>query len=84
MEDVDQEAPRGESPRARHFTTRTAMYVQTLPAHLSSVRPYCIACGSREMSLAHRYWSYRCIRPLIPEDSTIIDGFYGRGLNNNP
>ncbi|UYV74287.1 hypothetical protein LAZ67_11002872 [Cordylochernes scorpioides] len=27
------------------------------PEHLASSQPVCIACGSSDLSLAHRYWS---------------------------
>ncbi|UYV72240.1 hypothetical protein LAZ67_9002305 [Cordylochernes scorpioides] len=38
----------------------------------ASTRESCIACGSADLSLAHRYWSCRRIRPVIVEALTII------------
>ncbi|UYV70861.1 hypothetical protein LAZ67_8000899 [Cordylochernes scorpioides] len=40
--------------------------------HPASARDSCIACGSGDLSLAHRYWSCRRIRPVIVEAFTII------------
>ncbi|UYV67684.1 hypothetical protein LAZ67_5001586 [Cordylochernes scorpioides] len=40
--------------------------------HPASARESCIACGSGDLSLAHRYWSCRRIRPVIVEAFTII------------
>ncbi|UYV72164.1 hypothetical protein LAZ67_9002049 [Cordylochernes scorpioides] len=42
------------------------------PAHPASARESCIASGSGDLSLAHRYWSCRRIRPVIVEAFTII------------
>ncbi|UYV72844.1 hypothetical protein LAZ67_10000971 [Cordylochernes scorpioides] len=42
------------------------------PPHPASARESCIACGSVDLSLAHRYWSCRRIRPVILEAFTII------------
>ncbi|UYV67581.1 hypothetical protein LAZ67_5001283 [Cordylochernes scorpioides] len=48
----------------------------------------CIACESGDLSLVHRYWSCRYIRPLIWEAFTIIppdlQGWvFGRGLDDD-
>ncbi|UYV78534.1 hypothetical protein LAZ67_16001927 [Cordylochernes scorpioides] len=42
------------------------------PEHLASSQPVCIACGSIDLSLAHRYWSCCAVRPVIREAFFII------------
>ncbi|UYV75025.1 hypothetical protein LAZ67_12002136 [Cordylochernes scorpioides] len=51
---------------------RLALHALPHPAHPASARESCIACGSGDLSLAHRYWSCRRIRPVILEAFTII------------
>ncbi|UYV75157.1 hypothetical protein LAZ67_12002693 [Cordylochernes scorpioides] len=51
---------------------RLALHALPHPAHPASARESCIACGSGDLSLAHRYWSCRRIRPVIMEAFTII------------
>ncbi|UYV75771.1 hypothetical protein LAZ67_13001284 [Cordylochernes scorpioides] len=51
---------------------RLALHALPHPAHPASARESCIACGSEDLSLAHRYWSCRRIRPVILEAFTII------------
>ncbi|UYV67775.1 hypothetical protein LAZ67_5001970, partial [Cordylochernes scorpioides] len=41
---------------------RLALHALPHPAHPASARKSCIACGSEDLSLAHRYWSCRRIR----------------------
>ncbi|UYV81669.1 hypothetical protein LAZ67_20001879 [Cordylochernes scorpioides] len=42
------------------------------PEHLASSQPVRIACGSRDLSLAHRYWSCSAVRLVIREVISII------------
>ncbi|UYV69997.1 hypothetical protein LAZ67_7001425 [Cordylochernes scorpioides] len=51
---------------------RLVLHALPHPAHPASARPSCAACGSRDLSLAHGYWSCRCIRPLIREGFSIM------------
>ncbi|UYV80769.1 hypothetical protein LAZ67_19001675 [Cordylochernes scorpioides] len=51
---------------------RLALHALPHPAHPASTRESCIACGSGDLSLAHRYWSCRRIRPVMVEAFTII------------
>ncbi|UYV66605.1 hypothetical protein LAZ67_4002285 [Cordylochernes scorpioides] len=51
---------------------RLALHALPHPAHPASARDSCIACGSEDLSLAHRYWSCRRIRPVILEAFTFI------------
>ncbi|UYV80810.1 hypothetical protein LAZ67_19001841, partial [Cordylochernes scorpioides] len=51
---------------------RLALHALPHPAHPASARESCIACGSGDLSLAHRYWSCSRIRPVILEAFTII------------
>ncbi|UYV66970.1 hypothetical protein LAZ67_4003492 [Cordylochernes scorpioides] len=51
---------------------RLALHALPHPAHPASARESCIACGSEDLSLAHRYWSCGRIRPVILEAFTII------------
>ncbi|UYV84923.1 hypothetical protein LAZ67_X004023 [Cordylochernes scorpioides] len=51
---------------------RLALHALPHPAHPASARESCIAGGSGNLSLAHRYWSCRRIRPVIVEAFTII------------
>ncbi|UYV78684.1 hypothetical protein LAZ67_16002385 [Cordylochernes scorpioides] len=51
---------------------RLALHALPHPAHPASARDSCIACGSEDLSLAHRYWSCRWIRPVILEAFTFI------------
>ncbi|UYV62643.1 hypothetical protein LAZ67_2001393 [Cordylochernes scorpioides] len=58
-------------------------------SHPASAQLSCVACGSGDLSLVHRYWSCRYIRPLIREAFTIIgrppdlqDWVFGHGLDN--
>ncbi|UYV73066.1 hypothetical protein LAZ67_10001732 [Cordylochernes scorpioides] len=51
---------------------RLALHALPHPAHPASARESCIACGSGDLSLAHRHWSCRRIRPVIVEAFTII------------
>ncbi|UYV80778.1 hypothetical protein LAZ67_19001715 [Cordylochernes scorpioides] len=51
---------------------RLALHAFPHPAHPASARESCIACGSGDLSLAHRYWSFRQIRPVIVEAFPII------------
>ncbi|UYV66228.1 Transposase [Cordylochernes scorpioides] len=59
-------------------------------SHPASAQQSCIACGSGDLSLVHRYWSCRYIRPLIREAFTIIgrppnlQGWvFGHGLDDD-
>ncbi|UYV81817.1 hypothetical protein LAZ67_20002582 [Cordylochernes scorpioides] len=51
---------------------RLALHALPHPAHPASARESCIACGSGDLSLAHRYWSCNRIRPVILEAFTIL------------
>ncbi|UYV70250.1 CDC42, partial [Cordylochernes scorpioides] len=51
---------------------RLALHALPHPAHPASARESCIACGSGDLSLAHRYWSCSRIRPVILEAFTIL------------
>ncbi|UYV80786.1 hypothetical protein LAZ67_19001735 [Cordylochernes scorpioides] len=51
---------------------RLALHALPHPAHPASARESCIACGSGDLSLAHRYWSCWRIRPVIVEAFTTI------------
>ncbi|UYV76837.1 hypothetical protein LAZ67_14002145, partial [Cordylochernes scorpioides] len=51
---------------------RLALHALPHPAHPASARESCIACGSEDLSLAHRYWSCSRIRPVILEAFTIL------------
>ncbi|UYV75651.1 hypothetical protein LAZ67_13000854 [Cordylochernes scorpioides] len=51
---------------------RLALHALPHPALPASARESCIVCGSGDLSLAHRYWSCRRIRPVIVEAFTII------------
>ncbi|UYV84730.1 PDC2, partial [Cordylochernes scorpioides] len=51
---------------------RLALHALPNPAHPASAQESCIACGSGDLSLAHRYWSCRRIRLVIVEAFTII------------
>ncbi|UYV68365.1 hypothetical protein LAZ67_5004094 [Cordylochernes scorpioides] len=69
---------------------RLALHTLPHPAHPASARESCIACGSGDLSLAHRYWSCRRIRPVIVEAFTIIQRppdlqswIFGHDLENN-
>ncbi|UYV74910.1 Transposase [Cordylochernes scorpioides] len=60
------------------------------PAHPASAQQSCVAFGSGDLSLVHRYWSSRYIRPLIQEAFTIIrrapdlQGWvFGHGLDDD-
>ncbi|UYV72187.1 hypothetical protein LAZ67_9002132 [Cordylochernes scorpioides] len=53
-------------------TVRLALQALPHPAYPALARVSCIACGSGDLSLAHRYWSCRRIRPVILEAITII------------
>ncbi|UYV73065.1 hypothetical protein LAZ67_10001731 [Cordylochernes scorpioides] len=69
---------------------RLALHTLPHPAHPASARESCIACGSGDLSLAHRYWSCRWIRPVIVEAFTIIQQppdlqawIFGHGLEDD-
>ncbi|UYV71245.1 hypothetical protein LAZ67_8002378 [Cordylochernes scorpioides] len=69
---------------------RLALHALPHPAHPASAHQSCIACGSGDLSLVHRYWSCRYIRPLIREAFTIIgrppdlQGWvFGHGLDDD-
>ncbi|UYV63353.1 hypothetical protein LAZ67_2003826 [Cordylochernes scorpioides] len=58
--------------------------------HPASAQQSCIACGSGDLSLVHRCWSCRYIRPLIREAFTIIgrppdlqDWVFGHSLDDD-
>ncbi|UYV68734.1 K02A2.6-like [Cordylochernes scorpioides] len=42
---------------AADIALRLALHALPHPKHLASSQPVCIACGSSNLSLAHRYWS---------------------------
>ncbi|UYV63065.1 hypothetical protein LAZ67_2003029, partial [Cordylochernes scorpioides] len=46
------------------FAVRLALHALPHPAHPASARESCNACGSGDLSLAHRYWSCKRIRPV--------------------
>ncbi|UYV72051.1 hypothetical protein LAZ67_9001669 [Cordylochernes scorpioides] len=54
------------------ITLRLALHALPHPGHPASSQPICIACGSSDLSLAHRYWSCSAVRPLIREAFSII------------
>ncbi|UYV84157.1 hypothetical protein LAZ67_X001355 [Cordylochernes scorpioides] len=69
---------------------RLALHALPHPAHPASAHQSCIACVSGDLSLVHRYWSCRYIRPLIREAFTIIgrppdlQGWvFGHGLDDD-
>ncbi|UYV78573.1 K02A2.6-like [Cordylochernes scorpioides] len=69
---------------------RLALHALPHPAHPAPAHQSCIACGSDDLSLVHRYWSCRYIRPLIREAFTIIgrppdlQGWvFGHGLDDD-
>ncbi|UYV61134.1 hypothetical protein LAZ67_1003542 [Cordylochernes scorpioides] len=57
---------------AAGITLRLALHALPHPGHPASSQPVCIACGSSDLSLAHRYWSCSAVRPLIREVFSII------------
>ncbi|UYV63861.1 hypothetical protein LAZ67_2005844 [Cordylochernes scorpioides] len=57
---------------AADITLRLALHALPHPGHPASSQPVCIACGSSDLSLAHRYWSCSAIRFLIREVFSII------------
>ncbi|UYV66854.1 hypothetical protein LAZ67_4003109 [Cordylochernes scorpioides] len=79
---------RGTATPLQRLTTRTAR--RMLEPHPASARESCIACGSGDLLLAHRYWSCRRIRPVIVEAFTIIQQppdpqawIFGHGLEDD-
>ncbi|UYV71112.1 hypothetical protein LAZ67_8001783 [Cordylochernes scorpioides] len=67
-----------------------ALHALPHPAHPASARETCIACGSSDLTLAHRYWSCSSIRPLIREAFYIIQQppdlqgwLFGQGLDED-
>ncbi|UYV72418.1 hypothetical protein LAZ67_9003041 [Cordylochernes scorpioides] len=72
--------------RDKHYLTVDRIYYMKR----ASAQQSCIACGSGDLSLVHRYWSCRYIRPLIREAFTIIgrppdlQGWvFGHGLDDD-
>ncbi|UYV63235.1 hypothetical protein LAZ67_2003507, partial [Cordylochernes scorpioides] len=59
---------------AADIALRLALHALPHPGHPASSQPVCIACGSSDPSLAHRYWSCSAVRPLIRE----VFSFIGR------
>ncbi|UYV66528.1 hypothetical protein LAZ67_4001964 [Cordylochernes scorpioides] len=57
---------------ATDIALRLALHALPHPGHPASSQPVCIACGSSDLSLAHRYWSCSAVRPLIREVFSII------------
>ncbi|UYV71894.1 hypothetical protein LAZ67_9000961 [Cordylochernes scorpioides] len=57
---------------AADITLRLALHALPHPGHPASSQPVCIACGSSDLSLAHRYWTCSAVRPLIREVFSII------------
>ncbi|UYV84873.1 hypothetical protein LAZ67_X003822 [Cordylochernes scorpioides] len=57
---------------AADIALRQALHALPHPGHPASSQPVCIACGSSDLSLAHRYWSCSAVRPLIREAFSII------------
>ncbi|UYV69855.1 hypothetical protein LAZ67_7000975, partial [Cordylochernes scorpioides] len=57
---------------AADIALRLALHALPHPGHPASSQPVCIACGSSDLSLAHRYWSCSAVRPLIREAFSII------------
>ncbi|UYV61992.1 hypothetical protein LAZ67_1007352, partial [Cordylochernes scorpioides] len=57
---------------AADIALRLALHALPHPGHPASSQPVCIACGSSDLSLAHRYWSCSAVRPLIREVFSII------------
>ncbi|UYV70094.1 hypothetical protein LAZ67_7001771 [Cordylochernes scorpioides] len=51
---------------------RLALHALPHPEHLASSQPVCIACGSIDLSLAHRYWSCSAVCSVIREAFSII------------
>ncbi|UYV81393.1 hypothetical protein LAZ67_20001040 [Cordylochernes scorpioides] len=76
----------------QHFSNYDELALHALPhpAHPASARETCIACGSSDLTLAHRYWSCSSIRPLIREAFNIIQQppdlrgwLFGQGLDDD-
>ncbi|UYV80385.1 hypothetical protein LAZ67_19000038 [Cordylochernes scorpioides] len=72
------------------IAVQLALHALPHPAHPASARETCIACGSRDLTLAHRYWSCSSIRPLIREAFNIIQQppdlqgwLFGQGLDDD-
>ncbi|UYV84591.1 hypothetical protein LAZ67_X002738 [Cordylochernes scorpioides] len=57
---------------AADIALQRALHALPHPGHPASSQPVCIACGSSDLSLAHRYWSCSAVRPLIREVFSII------------
>ncbi|UYV80739.1 hypothetical protein LAZ67_19001572 [Cordylochernes scorpioides] len=57
---------------AADISLRLALHALPHPGHPASSQPVCIACGSSDLSMAHRYWSCSAVRPLIREVFSII------------
>ncbi|UYV64584.1 hypothetical protein LAZ67_3001246 [Cordylochernes scorpioides] len=72
------------------IAVQLALHAFPHPAHPASARETCIACGSSDLTLAHRYWSCSSIRPLIREAFNIIQQppdlqgwLFGQGLDDD-
>ncbi|UYV77546.1 hypothetical protein LAZ67_15001455 [Cordylochernes scorpioides] len=57
---------------AADIALRLALHALPHPGHPASNQPVCIACGSSDLPLAHRYWSCSAVRHLIREVFSII------------
>ncbi|UYV81495.1 hypothetical protein LAZ67_20001358 [Cordylochernes scorpioides] len=58
--------------QAADIALRLALHALPHPEHPALSQPVCIACGSSDLSLAHRYWSCSAVRPLIRKAFSII------------
>ncbi|UYV78576.1 hypothetical protein LAZ67_16002050 [Cordylochernes scorpioides] len=57
---------------AADIALRLALHALPHPGHPASSQPVCIACGSSDLLLIHRYCSCSAVRPLIREVFSII------------
>ncbi|UYV79748.1 FHDC1 [Cordylochernes scorpioides] len=72
------------------IAVQLALHTLPHPVHPTSARETCIACGSSDLTLAHRYWSCSSISPLIREAFNIIQQppdlqgwLFGQGLDDD-
>ncbi|UYV82767.1 hypothetical protein LAZ67_22000799 [Cordylochernes scorpioides] len=59
-------------PQSAEWRVQLALHTLPYSAHPASARETCIACGSSDLTLAHRYWSCSSIRPLMREAFNMI------------
>ncbi|UYV70366.1 hypothetical protein LAZ67_7002701 [Cordylochernes scorpioides] len=69
---------------------KTSLEAQIESPSFASAQHFCVACGSNDLLLVHRYWSCCCIRLLIWEAFSIIQQFpdlqgwvFRHGLNDD-